>query len=80
MTVLQLFELVTTVVLAILLFWPVSNLILTFSARRLQRRLGRELGAEEIAGQRRRARFISFFVALIFAYFFNASLLGNLYG
>lgn len=60
-----------------MLFIPVSNLIYTFSVRRLQRREQRELDDDELIGQRRRARFVTIFVAVLFSVLFNISLLGN---
>jgi hypothetical protein len=76
MTSAQLYSLFSILLLAGLLFFPVSKLILLFSARRLQRRLQRELEPFELAGQRRRARVIAAVVVLVFSYLFNTSLLG----
>ncbi len=80
MTSAQLYSLFSILLLAGLLFFPVSKLILLFSARRLQRRLQRELEPSEMAGQRRRARLIAAVVVLVFSYLFNISLLGKLHG
>ena len=66
----------SVVLLAILLFFPLSKLIWVLSVRRLQRKLTRELTEEEIRGQLNRARFISIFVALIFSWLFNLNLIG----
>ncbi len=66
----------SVVLLAILLFFPLSKLIWVLSVRRLQRRLAREITEEEIRGQLNRARFISIFVALIFSWLFNLNLIG----
>ena len=62
--------------LAALLFWPMSKLIWVMSVRRLQRKLDRELDETEIAGQMNRARIISVFVSLTFSFFYNLSTLG----
>lgn len=62
-------------VLAALLFLPVSKLVWVLSVRRLQRKTGRELSQEEIQGQFRRARVIAVFVTLLFSFLFNASLM-----
>lgn len=62
--------------LAVLLFWPVSNLIWTFSVRRKQRKLKMELGEEEILAQKKRARFISAIICFLFSVLFNLSRLG----
>jgi hypothetical protein len=72
----MLYFLVSVLVLAALLFFPVSKLIWVFSVRRLQRKLNRELTQTEIAGQMNRARFISIIVSLLFSYLFNISLIG----
>ena len=64
------------IVLAALLFWPMSKLVLVLSVRRLQRKLARELGEEEISGQMNRARVISVFVSLLFSFLYNASTIG----
>ena len=66
----------STIVLAFLLFFPVSKLVWTLSVRRLQRKLQRELSPEEIQGQLSRARFIAIFFSLIFSFLFNNWLIG----
>ena len=76
----QLYRIISVLVLATLLFLPVSKIIWAMSVRRLQRRLKRELNQQEIAAQLKRARYITFFVVLIFSYLFNHSLLNKLYG
>lgn len=68
--------LISVIVLAALLFFPVSKLIWVFSVRRMQRKLNRELNQTELAGQMTRARFISIFVSLLFSYLFNLNLIG----
>ncbi len=72
----MLYFLVSVIVLAALLFLPISKLIWVFSVRRLQRKLKRELNETEIAGQMTRARFVSIFVSLLFSYLFNLNLIG----
>ncbi|MCK5361932.1 MAG: hypothetical protein KAR22_03130 [Gammaproteobacteria bacterium] len=62
--------------LAALLFWPMSKLIWVLSVRRLQRKLARALDEKEIAGQITRARLISVFVSLLFSFLYNASTIG----
>ena len=64
------------VLLAALLFWPMSKLIWVLSVRRLQRKLERELDERELAGQLNRARVISVFVSLMFAFLYNLHTLG----
>ena len=63
-------------VLAAALFLPVSRLIWVLSARRLTARLARELNADELRGQRRRARWLALPVCLMFSALFNLQLLG----
>lgn len=75
-----LYKLITTLILALLLFFPVSKIIWTVSVRRLQRKTGRELNQQEIQGQLARARFIAVFIVLLFSYLFNNALLGKLSG
>lgn len=64
------------IVLAVLLFFPVSKLVWVLSVRRLQRKLKRELSQQEIDGQLNRARFIAVLLSLAFSFLFNASLVG----
>lgn len=66
--------------LAVLLFFPVSNIIWVTSVRRLQRKLDRELAAEELRGQKSRARFISLPLVTLFSWFFNLSISGAIHG
>jgi hypothetical protein len=72
----MLYFLLYVVVLAVLLFFPISKLIWVFSVRRLQRKLKRELNETEIAGQMTRARFLSIFISLLFSYLFNLNTIG----
>ncbi len=72
----MLYFLVSVLVLAVLLFFPISKLIWVMSVRRLQRKLDRELNEAELAGQMTRARFISIFISLLFSYLFNLQLIG----
>ncbi|MGW8227915.1 MAG: hypothetical protein ACWGOW_03390 [Gammaproteobacteria bacterium] len=67
---------ISVIVLAVLLFFPLSKLIWVLSVRRLQRKLNRELNDTELAGQMTRARFVSIFVSLLFSYLFNLNLIG----
>ncbi len=68
--------LATTAILAALLFYPASRLIWVLSVRRLERRTQRRLSEAEQQGQLRRARFIAFLVAVLFAVLFNYNLIG----
>lgn len=67
----------STAILAALLFLPISRIVWVLSVRRLQARLGSDLSPVELAGQLRRARFVSFFFSPAFSLFFCLNLLGN---
>ena len=67
-------------VLAVLLFFPVSKMIWVLSVRRAQRKLGRELNAQEINGQKSRSRFIAVLLVVLFSLFFNLQLQSTLHG
>ncbi len=64
------------ILLAVMLLYPASHWIWALSVNRLQRRLERELTAEEKAGQWRRALIIGSVVCLIFSFLFNLSTVG----
>jgi hypothetical protein len=61
--------------LAALLFLPVSRLVWVLSVRRLERKLGQALSAQEREGQRTRARVLAALVCVIFSVLFNYQLL-----
>ncbi|HLT02853.1 MAG TPA: hypothetical protein VK001_11775 [Geminicoccaceae bacterium] len=65
----------SVVVLAALLFVPVAQLVWVLSVRRLERKLGQPLSAEEREGQRNRARLIAVVVCVIFSALFNYQIL-----
>ena len=75
----QLFQLGSILLLAVLLFFPISKIIWVLSVRRLQRKRGQTLSEQEIAGQLRRARIIGFVIALVFSYLFHLNVLSALY-
>ena len=66
---------IAVIVLALLLFFPVSKFIWVMSVRRLERKLGKELTEQERQGQRNRARVIAAFVSLVFSLLFNTHLM-----
>lgn len=66
---------VAVIVLAVLLFFPVSKLVWVLSVRRLERRLERRLSEAERDGQRRRAQLIALLLVLPFSYLFNTQLM-----
>lgn len=72
----MMYFIVSVLILAALLFIPMSKLIWVLSVRRLQKKTQRELNEQELAGQMARARFISVFVCLIFSFLFNLNLIG----
>jgi len=65
-----------SVLLATMLFFPVSKLVWTLSIRRQERKQKRKLDEAEITGQIQRGRFITFFLVIAFALLFN----GNIFG
>jgi hypothetical protein len=69
----------SVLILAILLFVPVSRIVWVLSIRRLQRRLNRELTATEQRGQLRRARFIALPLTLLFSILFHVQVIFPLY-
>ncbi|MGD8571037.1 MAG: hypothetical protein PVF34_01325 [Gammaproteobacteria bacterium] len=66
----------SVLVLAVLLFFPISKLVWAMSVRRLQRKLNTELEEKQLQGQLFRARFIAMVVSPIFSFLFNLNLLG----
>ena len=72
----MLYFIFSIIILAFLLFFPVSKIIWTMSVRRLQYKLNRELSQKEINGQLLRARFISLFIVILFSILFNINSIG----
>jgi len=66
----------SVVILAAALFFPISKLIWVLSVRRLGRKLNAELTDADTQGQLARARFLAVLVALLFSFLFNLNLLG----
>ena len=64
----------TTLLLAVLLFFPVSKLIWVMGVRRLERRLGRPCTEEERTGRLRTARMLAALIAVTFAFLYNQTL------
>lgn len=71
-----LFFYLSVILLALMLFFPVSKLIWATSVRRLEKKTSHKLNPKELQGQKNRARFIALFLVLIFSWFFNLQLLG----
>ena len=74
------FAYVSVLLLAALLFFPISTIIWVLSVRRLQRKRNTELDSQEINGQRNRARFIALLVSLVFSYLFYTNVIQRVYG
>lgn len=71
------YQLIWTVVLAVLLFFPVRKLIWVLSVRRLQAKNEGELPSEEEQlALKRRAGFTAALLSFIFSYFYTAAMLG----
>jgi len=66
----------TSVVLALLLYVPVSRLIRVLGIRRLCEKAGRPATEAEEQVQRRRARVLAALIAVAFAFVYNRVLLG----
>jgi len=66
--------LISFLILAMLLFFPVSKLIWVISIRRLQKKTKSELSQSELDAQLKRARILAIFVVLFFSYLFNISI------
>ncbi len=64
------------VLLAALLFFPVSKLLWVISVRRLQKKLHKELNESEMVEQKQRARFIAVIVCFMFSVMYNIARLG----
>lgn len=70
------YQLLWTIVLAVLLFFPVRKLIWVLSVRRQQTRNDGELPSEEEQlSLRRRAGFTAALLAFVFAYFYTMAML-----
>jgi len=76
----EIFRLFSILLLAALLFVPVTRIIWALSSRRLGRRLGRELAGPELRGQLQRARLLALPMVLVFSYLFHANVLDRLHG
>jgi hypothetical protein len=65
----------SVVVLAALLFLPVTRLIWVLAVRRLERKRGGSLSEEERGGQLNRARFLAILLSTLFSALFNWQIL-----
>ena len=72
----MLYFIFSVILLALLLFFPVSKLVWVLGVRRQQRKQKRELSQEEINGQLARARFVTILIVILFSLFFNINSIG----
>lgn len=66
----------SVIVLAALLYLPVTRLVWALSVRRLERRTGTGLDEGERTGQLRRARVVALLIVIVFSLLFNLAMLG----
>lgn len=66
----------SVIVLAALLYLPVTRLVWALSVRRLERRTGTGLEEGERRGQLRRARVVALLIVIVFSLLFNLAMLG----
>jgi dolichol kinase len=64
----------SVLILAVLLYIPVSKIVWVLSVRRLERKVDRPLTESEMRNQLIRARVVGAILVLIFAYLFNLQL------
>lgn len=62
--------------LAALLFYPVSKLIWVLSVRRVQKKIGRDLAPEELRLEKNRARVLAVLLVLVFSFIYNLQTIG----
>ena len=69
------YYLISVIILALLLYYPVNKMIFVLSVRRLERRIGKQLNEDQKNGQLKRSRFISIILILCFSCLFNINIL-----
>ena len=69
------YYLISVIILALLLYYPVNKMIFVLSVRRLERRIGKQLNDDQKNGQLKRSRFISIILILCFSCLFNLNIL-----
>ena len=69
------YYLISVIILALLLYYPVNKMIFVLSVRRLERRIGKQLNDNQKNGQLKRSRFISIILILCFSCLFNINIL-----
>ena len=68
---------ISVIILALLLYYPVNKMIFVLSVRRLERRIGKQLNDDQKNGQLKRSRFISIILILCFSCLFNINILSE---
>ena len=58
------YYLISVIILALLLYYPVNKMIFVLSVRRLERRISKQLNEDQKNGQLKRSRFISIILIL----------------
>ena len=71
---------ITSLVLAVLLFFPVKKFMLAFSANRQADKLKRALTEEELRRLEKRMSIVAAMVSVPFAFIFNKIILLNMFG
>ena len=66
---------ISVIILALLLYYPVNKMIFFLSVRRLERKIGKQLNDDQKNGQLKRSRFISIILILFFSCLFNINIL-----
>ena len=66
---------ISVIILALLLYYPVNKMIFVLSVRRLERKIGKHLNDDQKNGQLNRSRFISIILILFFSCLFNINIL-----
>ena len=66
---------ISVIILALLLYYPVNKMIFVLSVRRLERKIGKQLNDDQKNGQLNRSRFISIILILFFSCLFNINIL-----
>ena len=74
-----LWYLVTTLVLAAVLYKPVKKVIVAGRIRRTERKLGRDLAEEEMAAIEKKAIPLAVMIVMTFSFLFNKVLMGKFY-
>ncbi len=69
------YYLISVIILALLLYYPVNKIIFVLSVRRLERKICKKLNDNQKNGQLKRSRFISIILILFFSCLFNINIL-----